>query len=69
MISDFHSYIHSQIKPFSSVTTCPTSWAGWLTFQQPYDDLANYVTNMMKGKGTHLTNYLPDCIQYGFMAL
>jgi hypothetical protein len=23
----------------------------------------------MKGKGIHRTNYLPDCIQHGFMAL
>jgi hypothetical protein len=67
--SDIRSKIRSQIKPFPRVATYPTSWAGSLTFQQLYDDLAHYVTNVMKGKGIHRTNYLPDCIQHGFMAL
>jgi hypothetical protein len=69
MTSDSRSYIRSQIRPFPRVATYPTSWAGSLTFQQLYDDLAHYVTNVMKGKGIHRTNYLPDCIQHGFMAL
>jgi hypothetical protein len=69
MTSDFRSYIRSQINPFPRVATYLTSWAGSLTFQQIYDDLAHYVTNVMKGKGIHRTNYLPDCIQHGFMAL
>lgn len=69
MTSDFRSHIRSQIKPFPRITTYPTSWAGALTFEQVYDDLAHYVTNVMKGKGIHHTNYLPDCIQHGFMAL
>ena len=69
MTSDSRSFIRSQIKPFPHVATYPTSWAGSLTFQQLYDDLAHYVTNVMKGKCIHRTNYLPDCIQYGFMAL
>jgi len=69
MTSDYRSYIRSQIKPFPRVATYPTSWADALTFQQIYDDLAHYVTNIMKGKGIHRTNYLPDCIQHGFMAL
>ncbi len=67
--SDIRSKIRSQIKPFPRVATYPTSWAGSLTFQQIYDNLAHYVTNVMKGKGIHRTNYLPDCIQHGFMAL
>jgi len=69
MTSDFRSHIRSQIRPFPRVATYPTSWAGSVTFQQIYDDLAHYVTNVMKGKGIHRTNYLPDCIQHGFMAL
>jgi hypothetical protein len=69
MTSDFRSHIRSQIKPFPCIATYPTSWAGSLTFQQIYNDLAHYVTNVMKGKGIHRTNYLPDCIQHGFMAL
>jgi ABC-type Fe3+-hydroxamate transport system substrate-binding protein len=40
MTSDSRSYIRSQIKPFPCVATYPTSWAGSLTFQQIYDDLA-----------------------------
>jgi hypothetical protein len=69
MTSDFRSHIRSQIKPFPRVATYPTSWAGSLTFEQIYDNLAHYVTNVMKSKGIHRTNYLPDCIQHGFMAL
>ncbi len=67
--NDVRSKIRSQIEPFPRVATYPTSWAGALTFQQLYDDLAHYVTNVMKGKGIHRTNYLTDCIQHGFMAL
>ena len=59
MTSDSRSYILSQIKSFPGVATYPTSWAGSLSFQQLYDDLAHYVTNVMKGKGIHRTNYLP----------
>jgi hypothetical protein len=69
MTSDSSCFIRSQIRPFPRVATYPTSWAGSLSFQQLYDDLAHYVTNVMKGKGIHRTNYLPDCIQHGFMAL
>jgi hypothetical protein len=47
----------------------PPSWTGPLNFQQIYDDLVHYVTNFMKRRGFHRTNYLPDCIQHGFMAL
>lgn len=69
MTSHSHPFIRSQIRPFPRVATYPTSWAGSLTFQQLCDDLAHYVTNVMKGKGIHRTIYLPDCIQHGFMAL
>ncbi len=69
MTSDVRSHIRGQIRPFPRIATYPTSWAGALTFEQIYDDLARYVTNVMKGKGIHRTNYLPDCIQHGFMAL
>lgn len=70
MTSDFHSHIHSQIRPFPHIATYPTSWTEQpQTFEQIYGDLAHYATNVMKGKGIHRTNYLPDCIQHGFMAL
>jgi hypothetical protein len=63
-------HIHSQIRPFPRVATYPTSWSEQpQTFEQIYDNLAHYVTNVMRGKGIHRTNYLPDCIQHGFMAL
>ncbi len=55
--SDIRSKIRSQIKPFPRVATYPTLWAGALSFQQIYDDLAHYVTNVMKGKGIHRTTY------------
>ena len=62
--------IRNQIKPFPRTATYPTSWSEQpQTFQQIYDNLAHYATNVMKGKGIHRTNYLPDCIQHGFMAL
>jgi hypothetical protein len=64
------SCIRSQIRPFPRVATYPASWAEQpQTFEQIYDNLAHYVTNVMKGKGIHHTNYLADCIQHGFMAL
>jgi hypothetical protein len=70
MPSDFRSHIRSQIHPFPRIATYPTSWAEQpQTFEQIYDNLAHYVANVMKGKGIHRTNYLPDCIQHGFMAL
>jgi hypothetical protein len=67
--NNIRSSICAKIRPFPHVATYATSWAGALTFQQLYDDMAHYVTNVMKGKGIHRTSYLPDCIQHGFMAL
>lgn len=62
--------IRSQIRPFPHTATYSTSWSEQpQTFEQIYDNLAHYVTNVMKGKGIHRTDYLPDCIQHGFMAL
>lgn len=58
------------IRPFPQTATYPTSWSDQpQTFQQIYDNLAHYATNVMKLKGIHRTDYLPDCIQHGFMAL
>jgi hypothetical protein len=62
--------IRSQIRPFPHTATYPTLWSEQpQTFEQVYDNLAHYVTNVMKGKGIHRIDYLPDCIQHGFMAL
>ena len=61
--------IRAEIKPMPRVPSYPTSWNSDMTFQQIYDDLVHYVTNIMKSKGIHRTNHLPDCLQYGFMAL
>ena len=63
------SKIRESIQPFPRVATYPTSWAGPQTFREIYDNLAHYASNIMKTKGIHRTNYLPDCIQHGFMAL
>ena len=64
MTSDFRS----QIKPYPRVAVYPTSWAGEMTFQQIYDDLAHYASNVMKNFGV-LPYEFPDCLQIGFMAL
>ena len=49
-------------------THYPTGWAGSLTFQQIYDDLAHYASNVMKNYSI-FDDEIPDCLQYGFMAL
>jgi len=56
------------IKPYPRVAVYPTSWAGEMMFQQIYDDLAHYTSNVMKNFGVMLDE-LPDCLQIGFMAL
>ena len=56
------------IKPYPRVAVYPTGWAGEMTFQQIYDNLAHYVSNVMKNFGV-LPYELPDCLQIGFMAL
>ena len=57
-----------KIKPYPRVAVYPTSWAGEMTFQQIYDDLAHYASNVMKNFGI-MPYELPDCLQIGFMAL
>jgi len=64
MISDFRS----KIKPFPTIAVYPTSWADAMTFDQIYDDLAHYASNVMKRYG-FLPYEIPDCLQIGFMVL
>ena len=40
-----------------------------MTFEQIYGNLSHYASTVMKLKGIHRTNYLPDCLQIGFMSL
>lgn len=68
-MSKLRDKIRSQIRPMPRIPTYPTSWNGEMTFQQIYNNLAHYATNIMKSKGIHRTNHLPDCLQHGFMAL
>jgi hypothetical protein len=56
------------IKPYLRVAVYPTSWAGDLTFEQLYDDLAHYASNVMKRNGFH-PHEIPECLQIGFMVL
>jgi hypothetical protein len=67
--STLRNKIRSQIRPYPRFASYPTSWNGAMTFREIYDDLVHYATNIMKLKGIHRTNYLPECIQCGFMAL
>ena len=62
------SEFSSQIKPYPRTAVYPTSWAGGMTFQQIYDDLAHYASNVMKHFGI-LPHEIPDCLQIGFMVL
>jgi hypothetical protein len=62
------SSLASQICPFPQVATYPTSWAGKLTFDQIYDDLAHYASNVMKRNGFR-PHEIPECLQNGFMVL
>jgi len=64
MTSDFRS----QIKPFPYIAHYATGWADAMTFDQIYDDLAHYASNVMKRYG-FLPHEIPDCLQIGFMAL
>jgi hypothetical protein len=68
MISDFGSHIRRQIKPFCRVATYPTSWTGLQTFEQIYESLAHYVSNVMKRNGFR-PHEIPECLQIGFMVL
>ena len=57
-----------QIKPFPCVAVYPTSWAREMTFEQIYDDLAHYASNVMKRHGLR-PHEIPECLQIGFMVL
>ncbi len=50
------------------VAVYPTSWAGEITFEQLYVDLASYATNVMKRNGIQ-PHQLEECLQIGMMAL
>lgn len=45
----------------------PTSWAGDLTFEQLYADLAPYATNVMKRNGIQ-PHQLDECLPIGMIA-
>lgn len=62
------SEFRSKIRPYPRAAVYPTGWAGDLTFQQIYDDLAHYASNVMKNFGV-FEDELPDCLQFGFMVL
>lgn len=49
-------------------TVYPTGWAGDLTSQEIYDDLAHYASNVMKRNGFR-PHEIPECLQNGFMEL
>ena len=57
-----------QIKPFPCVAVYPTSWAGEMSFEQIYDGLAHYASNVMKRNGFR-PHEIPECLQIGFMVL
>jgi len=62
------SSLASQIHPFPQVAAYPTSWAGELTFDQIYHDLAHYASNVMKRNGFR-PREISECLQNGFMVL
>jgi hypothetical protein len=57
-----------QINPFPCVALYPTGWAGEMTFEHIYDDLAHYASNVMKCNGL-CPDEIPECLQIGFMVL
>jgi hypothetical protein len=69
---NFSQSIRSKIVPFSAVKQKPTqyetSWAGLQTFEQIYENLAHYVSNVMKRNGFR-PHEIPECLQMGFMVL
>ena len=69
MSTELRKRIRTQIQSFPRKVTYLTGWGGEMTFEQIYDNLAHYASNVMKSKGIHRTNYLPDCLQIGFMSL
>jgi DNA-directed RNA polymerase specialized sigma24 family protein len=64
MTSDFSS----KIRPYPRTPVYPTTWAGMQTFEQIYDNLAFYASNVMKNYAIR-PHELPDCLQIGFMVL
>lgn len=60
--------IRSQDCPSPRTAVYPTSWAGEMTFEQLYDDLAHYASNVMKRNGFQ-PHEIPECMQIGFMVL
>ncbi|MBE2271226.1 MAG: hypothetical protein IAE80_23530 [Anaerolinea sp.] len=62
------SEFRSQIRPYPRTPVYPTTWAGYQTFDQIYDNLAFYASNVMKNFGIR-PHELPDCLQIGFMVL
>jgi len=69
MTTEIRDRIRSAVKPFPRKAVYPTGWSDEITFEQIYDNLEHYASNVMKSKGIHRTNYLPDCLQIGFMSL
>ena len=57
-----------QIKPLPCVAVYPTSWAGEMSFEKIYDDLAHYASNVIKRNGFR-PHEIPECLQIGFMML
>ncbi len=57
-----------KIKPYPHVAVYPTGWTGEITYEQIYDDLAHYASNVMKSYGM-LPHEIPDCLQIGFTVL
>jgi hypothetical protein len=68
----FRTLVRSQIVPFAAVQQKPaeyaTSWAGCQTYDQIYDNLAHYASNIMKRFGFR-PHEIPDCLQIGFTVL
>ncbi len=63
-----NSSIHAQIRPFNRTATYPTSWAGSQSYNEIYDNLAHYASNLMKRFGFR-PHEIPDCLQIGFTVL
>ncbi len=60
--------IRAQIRPFNRTATYPTSWAGPQSYNEIYDNLAHYASNVMKRFGLR-PHEIPDCLQIGFTVL
>lgn len=69
MSNEIRNQIRSAVKPFPCKAVYALGWDGEMTFEQIYDNLVRYASNVMKSKGIHRMNYLLDCLQIGFMSL